>query len=102
MFTFTEQKQMIPIKLMADLQCHPLWNTSAESSGNIDPKTLPISQELQIGLRQWADNFESATNQGQTGFLSAKDKANFERQGTSLKNALQTELGEGYKVNFNV
>lgn len=87
----------IEYKLMPDYQCDPLWS----SSGNVDPKTLPISKGLQRDLQLWSNTFESATNQGQSGFASPKEKAAFVGQGTRLKNALQAELGEGYKIKYN-
>lgn len=31
------------IKLMADYQCHPLWNMSPDEYGDIAPCELPIS-----------------------------------------------------------
>lgn len=86
----------IEYKLMPDYQCDPLWS----ASGNVDPKTLPISKQLQDGLKSWGAEFERATNQGQTDFSSAKAKADFETQGTSLKNNLQAELGSSYKVKY--
>jgi len=86
----------IEYTLMPDYQCEPLWS----GSGNIDPKTLPITKKLQDGLKAWSNTFESATNQGQTGFSSSKEKTNFEKQGKSLKKSLQAELGQDYKVRY--
>jgi hypothetical protein len=42
------------IKLMADYQCHPLWNMSPGEYGDINPDDLPISQELKDQLNAWA------------------------------------------------
>lgn len=87
----------IEYKLMPDYQCAPLWS----ASGNVEPNSLPISKKLQDGLKKWGDTFESATNQGQTGFSNAKEKSAFEKQGKRLKRSLQAELGEAYKVKYS-
>lgn len=86
----------IEYKLMPDYQCEPLWSTS----GNVDPTTLPITKKLQDGLKTWGNTFESATNQGQTGFLNSKEKSAFEAQGKILKKSLQAELGQDYKIRY--
>ena len=33
------------IKLMADYGCYPLWWVNSQKIGDIDPETLPLSQQ---------------------------------------------------------
>jgi hypothetical protein len=47
----------IKIELMADYQCYPLWWIEPDKVGNIDPKTLPLSQETLNRLEKWADAY---------------------------------------------
>jgi len=82
------------IRLQPDIQCHPTWSGSV----NVNPEKLPISEELKQAIGAWGKNFESATNQGQTGFSSSKEEATFNKQGEHLREALRTELGNGYKI----
>lgn len=42
------------IKLMADYQCHPLWDVSPENYRDISPAELLITSELKDRLRKWA------------------------------------------------
>ena len=42
------------IKLMADYQCHPLWNLSPGEYGDIDPSNLPTSEGLKQEPAKWA------------------------------------------------
>ena len=45
----------IKIKLMPDYCCHPLWGIDADNIGNINPATLPLSQETIKRLEKWAN-----------------------------------------------
>ncbi len=48
------------IKLMPDYQCWPIWGV--DGIGNINPHTLPISQETVAHLEKWAAAFEEGFN----------------------------------------
>jgi hypothetical protein len=45
---------MKEIKVMADYHCHPLWDDSPHTYGDIDPNALPISLKLKGDLYEWA------------------------------------------------
>lgn len=89
------------IKLMADYGCWPLWEASPGIFGDIDPATLPISDELKAQLRDWAEAYDRTLNQDdprRSGFPSAADEAAFRRTGALLADRLRAELGPGYSV----
>ena len=43
---------------MADYECYPLWWVNSDKAGDIDPETLPLSQETITRLEKWADIYE--------------------------------------------
>ena len=91
------------IKLMADYECHPLWNASDLEYGNIDPGTLPISERLMSALKQWADDFDRTLdrdNPVESGFHSEEEEREFSQRGAQLAQALQHELGSSVEVVF--
>ena len=51
------------IKLMADYHSYPLWWSGNNRFGNIDPKDLPISEELVDGLLLWAAFYDQTLNE---------------------------------------
>jgi hypothetical protein len=46
------------IKVMADYDCWPLWETSPGIE-NVDPETLPISRELARDLAAWQAKYDA-------------------------------------------
>lgn len=89
------------IKLMADYQCSPLWRASRGVVGNIDPEDLPISRLLQERLMAWAAKFDATLNMNDpasSGFESEQAASEFRREGDTLVQQLQNELGAAYVV----
>lgn len=85
------------IKLMADYAAWPLWTTD----GNVDPATLPLSEELQARLDAWAEAFDASLNPEDprhSKFPSAEAGSAFNKQGRALWHDLQHELGSEYVV----
>jgi hypothetical protein len=93
------------IKLMADYQCHPLWEASPSLVGNINPASLPISQDLINRLNEWAQRYDMTLNLDdptKSGFVSVGDKDSFKEEGNSLAVKLQDELGAGYLIKSRI
>ncbi len=93
------------IKVMADYQCHPLWDLSPGAYGDIDPCALPISDELKQRLSDWARAFDETLNladPASSGFENMDVEAAFKRQGIQLAEQLQNELGPEYVVSVKV
>ncbi|MDB9450526.1 hypothetical protein [Dolichospermum circinale] len=89
------------IKLMADYGCYPLWWASSGKAGDIDPETMPLSEETVSRLEKWADIYDAKLNwedPNSSGFHSLEDKAAFEQEGISLWKQLQKELAPNYEV----
>lgn len=93
------------IKVMADYQCHPLWELSPGECGDIDPNTLPISEELKQKLTDWAALFDETldiSDPANSGFKSGEVESDFKAQGIKLAEQLQKELGPGFLVSVKV
>lgn len=93
---------MRAIKLMADFQCHPLWEASPGVIGNIYPGDLPISSSLRNRLMAWAATFDATLNMddpASSGFESDQAAGEFKQEGAALAQQLQDELGAAYAVN---
>jgi hypothetical protein len=89
------------IKLMADYQCHPLWNMSPDKYGDIDPRQLPISEKLQLRLSSWAAVYDETLNLDDpriSGFVSENAERAFKSEGARLVELLRHELGPNYLV----
>lgn len=92
---------MNTIKLMADYYCHPLWHVSGEEVGDIDPRDLPISSELQIALENWALMYDGTLDKEvpqNSGFSTDSLESSFKAEGHRLAQRLREELGEGYTI----
>jgi hypothetical protein len=92
---------MQTIKLMADYQSYPLWWAGGQRFGDIDPATLPISQELIDALLAWADRFDANYNSSdpaQSGFDSSDAASQFDGEGLQLWSRLRDELPSEYKI----
>ncbi|MFM2061582.1 MAG: hypothetical protein RLZZ507_1252 [Cyanobacteriota bacterium] len=91
----------IKIKLMADYGCYPLWWASFDKAGDIDPETMPLSEEIISRLEKWADIYDAKLNwedPSSSGFFTLEAEAAFEQEGISLWKQLQTELAPNYEV----
>jgi len=92
----------IKIKLMADYACDPLWWSGDGRVGNIDPGTLPLSQETISRLEKWADANDATLNRddpaNSPGFPSKEAEDSFEAEGISLWKQLRQELSPHYEV----
>jgi len=89
------------IELMADYGCYPLWGKDPENIGDIDPNTLPLSQETINRLEKWADAYDAKLNwddPASSGFPSAEAKDVFEKEGIGLWHQLRKELAPEYEV----
>lgn len=89
---------------MADYHCFPLWEASPGEVGNIDPDSLPISQQLKNSLLEWARRLDETLNMDyppDSRFKSARDAAEFRRKGIELAELLREELGNDYEVRLH-
>ena len=92
---------MIKIKLMPDYQCYPLWGISENNLGNIDPKSLPISEGLISSLMDWAKEYDATLNLEDplsSGFATKELELAFKKEGEYLLKRLRTELGNSYQL----
>ena len=93
---------MRKIKLMADYNCWPLWE-SGDRIGNVDPGELPISDGLKQRLIVWARQFDQTLDRQSpvsSGFPDAGSLNTFEAEGQRLWQDLRIQLGEGYEVAY--
>lgn len=96
---------MRELKVMADYQCHPLWDMSPGMYGDVDPNTLPISAELKQQFADRARAFDETLNisdPANSGFRSAEAEAAFKAKGVDLAEQLQKELGANFLVSVKV
>jgi hypothetical protein len=93
---------MRTIKLIAEYSCFPLWEIFDDAAKeNLDPRELPISEELKFALFDWADKFDSTLDQNyppDSCFASKAEEEAFEEEGEMLFQQLQRELGEDFEV----
>lgn len=90
------------LKLMPDYQCFPLWKTSGEI-GNVNPDELPLTNDLKVALRAWANAYDNTLNQEyppDSGFASPLEEEAFEAEGKRLWKELQAQLGPEYQVAY--
>jgi len=96
---------MRTLKLMADYDSFPLWDASPGQVGNVDPGSLPISEQLQSELTAWAQSFNQTLNQDDplnSGFVSTEEEEKFKAEGRALGERLQAELGADFLVKVKV
>lgn len=92
---------MRTIKLMADYDSFPLWEASPDTVGNIDPASLPISDELKFRLGAWAASYDATLNADdplESGFATPQAEHAFEQEGVEIADQLRAELGADYEV----
>jgi hypothetical protein len=87
------------IKLMADFDCYPLWDR--DDGGDIEPWELPLSEETIERLLNWQKIYDGIIDwddPAAAGFANEQEEIDFEREGISLWQQLQKELGDEYEV----
>jgi hypothetical protein len=95
----TWECQVRKLKVMADSQCHPLWDMSPGMYGDVDPNKLPISAELKQEFADWARAFDETldpSDPARSGFRSTGAEAAFKAKGVQLAEQLQNELGTDF------
>jgi hypothetical protein len=89
------------IKVMADYECHPLWDTSPSGPNNLDPANLPLPEHLRSELRDWASEYDATLNRAspaESGFLDPEVHGAFVARGRAL--AIQTKAALGVTVTY--
>lgn len=84
---------------MADFDCYPLWDM--DDVGDIDPAELPLSEQTIARLLAWQKIYDGIIDwddPASAGFASEEERVAFEREGISLWQQLQKELGDEYKI----
>jgi hypothetical protein len=93
---------MKKIRFESDYFCWPLWGTTAEDVGNINPDDLPISQHLREKIMEWAARFDAIINMDDPAnsvfFKTKEEEFNFYKDGLELAHQLQSELGTEYEI----
>lgn len=88
---------------MADYHCWPLWWAGEHEPGNIDPKTLPLHNDIVLQLESWAAKYDAQLNQkdpSSSKFFSKKDLELFSQNGVVLWKKLSINLFSDYEVWF--
>lgn len=85
------------IKLMPDYQCWSIWNLDIVEGEdyNIDPNTLPISNDLKVKLSEWEGLYDATLDKNDpinSGFKTEFERKNFNDIGISLFDRLRSEL----------
>ena len=96
---------MKKIKLMADYQCHPLWDKTPGNYGDINPYSLPISENLKQQLVEWAHAYDATLNildPARSGFKDLDSKVEFTKIGHEIAEKLQSELGPEFIITTKI
>lgn len=86
---------------MTDYGCYPLWWDELDQVGDLDPESLPLSQETIQRLYHWADAFEARLNladPSDSPEVKPEEVEHFEWEGLSLWKQLNQELAPDYEV----
>ena len=83
------------IKFMADYGCHPLWRADGIDVGNIDPRTIPLSEELIRELGLWIELLDGALDWDYPPDTVWPKNfwADFNERGKALAQRVRDELG---------
>lgn len=104
-FDQSEGGGVIPVRLMAEYECHPIWVGPASNVENIPADSLGISQGLASSINEWAEVYDATYRPEDpmaSGFTDEGSERAFVEAGCSLAGRLQGEL-EAYSVTyFNV
>jgi hypothetical protein len=95
---------MKKLKLMADYECFPLWETNGQI-GNIDPYSLPISNSLKEELVSWGEIYDATLNiddPANSGFCNFQEEIEFKTKAYELADKLRIELGSDYLIEVKV
>jgi hypothetical protein len=91
------------LRVMTDYDCDPIWEVLPSGLKNVDPGTLPISEELVDRIDAWRTAYDATLDQNdptRSGFLSVDAENAFEAEGMSIWRALRAELGSDYDVSY--
>lgn len=91
------------LKLMADYGGTVLWGVGAADVGPIDPRTLPLKDELRAAIQRWADAYDRTLNQDyppDSGFADPSEQEAFEAEGVRLWRELQAQLRPDWRVAY--
>lgn len=100
----------MPIKIMGDYGCHPLWWDSEHPAwsawggqmGDIDPLSLGITPDVANDLQRWAAKFDAMLNLEDPASTSIPPEveAALDAQGRMLSDRLARELGPKAHVRY--
>ena len=99
--TQLDDKSKNRVKVMADYGCFPLWSVEPSGPGNLDPRLLPISDELAGALISWSKEYDQTLDQSdpqRSGFSTTQGHGRFVETGRALAAALGVELGTDWSV----
>lgn len=89
------------LKIMPDYGCFALWDI--DTADNIDPGSLPLSDDLKERIGRWEDAYDSTLNQDDptaSCFESPDEENAFDIEGISIWEEMNNELGESYDVRY--
>ncbi|CAD5939186.1 hypothetical protein NO976_01865 [Planktothrix agardhii] len=89
------------IRLMTDYGCYPLWWDEPDQVGDLDPESLPLTQETIQRLYHWADAFEARLNladPSDSPEVTPEEVERFEWEGLNLWKQLNQELVPDYEI----
>jgi len=88
------------LRLSAEYFAHPLWErTPGEAPTDVDPASLPLSDELIEGLRSWNEDFQDIA-QTKYAFATSHERQQWEARGRALAQSLRDELGDDYCIEY--
>lgn len=89
------------LKVMADYGCHALWDVGPTGPSNVNPKHLPISNDLMARFHRWSRRYDKTLDRSDpssSGFAHAAEHRLFVVEGWALSKELAKELGTGWYV----
>jgi hypothetical protein len=90
------------IELLADYGCSPLWEyEDNDLVDNAPPSEYPLSEKTIERLLNWQKIYDGIIDwddPASAGFASEQEEIAFEREGISLWQQLQKELGDDYEI----
>lgn len=96
---------MNSIKLMPDYECHALWHYNSKEVGDIEPRSLGLSNELASDIENWAAEYDSTLKQkdpAESGFPNKEDEIKFVSNGYKLALRLKKELKGMSVIYFDI
>lgn len=89
------------LRLSAEYFCFPVWEVYDGGVQDIDPQTLPVSDQLKCDLVEWQKLHQSSYNDEyppDSQFLTKDDELKFRQQRLVLCKRLKHELGEQFDI----